>query len=428
MRILCADDDDTWTSILARQLPAWGFEPTFAGDGNEAREVLFGEDPPALALLDWMMPGASGVELCREIREAGGERYTYVILMTARQAKTDLVHGLAAGADDYLTKPVNFAELHRRLVAGRRIVELTASLEQSRDELRREMGERNRTEHELREAQKLEAMGMLAAGIAHEINTPVQFIGDSVSFISECLDAYAELTTAFRELRDAAAESGSYAELVAKIDEVADEVDIEFVEEESGAAIARTRDGVKRVAGIVAAMRSFARGKQAEKTMGDINRAISDTLIVAKNEYKYVANVHTDLGELPATYCHLGDLSQVFLNMLVNAAHACQEANERNNRAMGDIYLTTRYTADEDTIAIEFRDTGSGIPDEIIERVFEPFFTTKQAGKGTGQGLALSRVIICEKHDGRLEVDSTVGLGTTFRITLPCVRELREAA
>jgi two-component system NtrC family sensor kinase len=281
----------------------------------------------------------------------------------------------------------------------------------------RDITERQRLEVELRHAQKLESVGRLAAGIAHEINTPVQFVGDNTRFLADAFATLHGLLAAHRTLLEALP-PGALAP--AQLDEFrrAEEAsDLAYLEAEIPTAIAQTLDGIDRVATIVRAMKEFAHPSLTEeKAPADLNRGLESTLAVARNELRYVADVETDLAPLPPVVCHLGDLNQVFLNLLVNAAHAIADVKaETGERGR----IGVRTVCEGDTVLITITDTGGGIPQTIRTRVFDPFFTTKEVGRGTGQGLAIARAVVVEKHGGSLTFESEVGRGTTFFIRLP---------
>ena len=279
-------------------------------------------------------------------------------------------------------------------------------------ERKRLEADRERMELELGVAQKLEAVGQLAAGIAHEINTPIQFVGDSVHFLR---DAFEDLQRLVADYRDAWTGSMAEAEaLRARLDEAEERADLAYLQERVPAAFERTLDGVERVASIVRAMKEFAH-PQTEQAPADLNQALTTTLTVARNEYKYVAEVATEFGELPPVVCNLSDLNQVFLNLIVNAAHAIEDTS----RATGELgSIRIRTALEGDTALVSITDSGCGIPADISTRIFDPFFTTKTVGRGSGQGLALARTIV-DRHGGTLAFDSKVGVGTTFTIRLP---------
>ncbi len=273
---------------------------------------------------------------------------------------------------------------------------------------------RRRREMELRQTQRLESVGQLAAGIAHEINTPVQFVGDNARFFKGAFEDLQRLIDEYRLLgANAPGVDPQVAEALARIER---EVDLPYLKEEIPKAIGQTLDGINRVSTIVRAMKDFAHPDAKEKAPSDLNQALRSTLTVACNEIKYVADVETDFGKLPPVVCHLGDLNQVFLNLLVNASQAIEEI-VKNSGKKGTIRVKTQ--AEGPNVSITISDTGGGIPQAIRSRVFDPFFTTKPVGKGTGQGLSMARSIIVERHGGRIDFESTEGVGTSFRIQLP---------
>ena len=276
--------------------------------------------------------------------------------------------------------------------------------------------ERNKLEISLRHAQKLEAVGGLASGIAHELNTPIQFVGDNIRFLQDGFNSLEALLGKLQEVK-CAAESGSVAgRLLREANQAVTDGDLPYLMEEIPKALSQSLDGVDRVATIVRAMKDFAHSDQSQRAAADLNKALASTLIVARNEIKYVADVITDFGDLPAVECCLGDLNQVFLNLLVNAAHAIEGTMNITGKK-GVIRIQSRHEGDHVRIAVS--DTGSGIPEAIREKVFEPFFTTKAVGRGTGQGLAISRAIVVDRHGGSLTFETEMGRGTTFWITLP---------
>jgi len=270
----------------------------------------------------------------------------------------------------------------------------------------------------LRQAAKMEAIGQLAAGIAHEINTPTQYVGDNTRFLKDAFGDLLRLIEAYAELAAAAAEGRPTDEPVAAVRRATEEADLDYLREEVPQAIEQSLEGVERVAKIVAAMREFSHPGLEEKTAVDLNQAIESTLTVCRNEWKYVAEMETDLDPaLPLVPCLPGELNQVFLNIIVNAAHAIGAVVGDGAEAKGTIRVATRR--DGEWAEVRISDTGPGIPEKIRDRIFEPFFTTKGVGKGTGQGLAISHSVVVEKHRGTLTFETEPGRGTTFIIRLP---------
>lgn len=298
----------------------------------------------------------------------------------------------------------------------RQVQQRTAELRDANERLQSEIAQRKHIELELRLTQKLEAVGQLAAGIAHEINTPIQYIGDSVHFLKSAFEDLQTLIDRCLEGCEVLAQQPGCAKWAIAIKEAEESADLDYLRENAPSAFTRTLEGISHVTSIVRAMKEFAHPDQREKSLSDLNKAILTTLIVARNEYKYIADVETVLGELPPVLCYLNDLNQVFLNLVINAAHAISEVTEEGARR-GKITITTQL--DGDWVEIAIADTGCGIPEAIRDRVYDPFFTTKAVGKGTGQGLAIARSIVVDKHQGALYFDSAPEQGTTFYIRLP---------
>jgi signal transduction histidine kinase len=281
---------------------------------------------------------------------------------------------------------------------------------QIRDEVRQRLA----IEVELRQAQKLEAIGRLAAGIAHEINTPVQFITDSCTFLSDGIHSIEAGLAGYRSLLDELLASPGAADHVrARMAALELDHDLPYMREHLDAAAIRSLAGLERVAKIVRATKDFAAPRKAYKEPANLNAAIESTLVICGHETNGVADVVTELGAIPLVTCSGGELNQVFLNLIVNAAHAIAEKHEH-----GLIKIKT-WAPGDGYVKIAISDTGNGIPIEILDKIFEPFFTTKPVGKGSGQGLAIARSIVVGKHGGMLDVASQVGVGTTFTIALP---------
>ena len=268
----------------------------------------------------------------------------------------------------------------------------------------RDVSERRRLELELRHAQKLESVGRLAAGIAHEINTPIQFVSDNVRFLEESVADLLTLVTAVQK---------RFGDKDGQITDLLRDIDADFMLAEVPKALSESLEGLDRVATIVRAMKAFGHPGVEAMTAADLNEMVRNTLLVADNELKYVADVETDLADLPPVRCHIGDINQTVLNLVVNAAHAIEAAD----RGRGTIRVSTEL--DGDAVVLRVADTGNGVPPEIADKVFDPFFTTKEVGRGTGQGLALARSLVVDRHRGSIDFRSEPGAGTVFTVRLP---------
>ena len=274
----------------------------------------------------------------------------------------------------------------------------------------RDVTEQRRMASELAQSHKLEAVGQLASGVAHEINTPVQYVGDNLDFAA---DGFKQVFTYLD-----AAHAVLAPEQRASLADLARTCELDYFRDELPSSLKAARDGVRRVAELVRALKEFAHPDAHEKSDADVNRILERTITLARGETKHVCAVTTSLEATQFVRAHEGSLSQVFLNLIVNAAHAVEEVTSREGRAAE--HRISIVTRDEPgAVLVSISDTGCGIPDAIRDRIFEPFFTTKPMGKGTGQGLPLVRRVVTS-HGGTLEVDSAPGRGTTFSIRLPC--------
>ncbi len=262
---------------------------------------------------------------------------------------------------------------------------------------------------------KLEALGALASGIAHEINSPIQYIGNNLQFIADGVTSLEAVLKTYADLCDVAQNQDGFEQLVDNVERSRGDADLEFLIEELPEAIRQSLDGVRQVARLVSAMKEFAHPGSTDKEPADINETIETTVALSRNEWKYDASIEFDLAEdLPMVDCQAGELSQVWLNLIVNAAQAIRA---KPGEGQGRIWIKTALR--ENAVEIAFIDNGIGIPDDIRTQIFEPFFTTKDVGEGSGQGLAISKDIIVERHGGELHVTSEDGLGTGFVVRIP---------
>lgn len=430
MRILIAEDDIASRRLLESLLAKWQYEVVSCIDGDQAWEILARDDAPSLVILDWMMPGLDGIEVCRRVRAARASHLTYIIMLTAIDTRDDVIEALRVGADDFLCKPFNRDELRVRLQVGQRILGLQENLVQQERAARSraetlvaertiELSEANQKlkeqQAQLVHAEKMGAIGQLAAGIAHEINNPVSYITNNVDSLKEYIEIFAELIAHYETLQkqvEGAAEQEQIEESLAVVRQFSARENISFILSDTTQLIIDTQKGVVRVRDIVQGLKNFAHPNSGEPQEADINEGIESVINMAWNEIKYKAKLDKNLGELPPLTCHLGELNQVFLNLLINAGQAIEDN--------GRIGVDSQFCDGEIIVCIS--DTGNGIPQEKISRIFEPFYTTKEVGQGTGLGLAISYGII-EKHGGRIEVDSKEGEYTRFIVHLPVVRD-----
>lgn len=371
--------------------------------GRDVFSLFQDADPQILQQIkDTIARGEEARVEVRSKRKDGTEYWVGMFLGPIRDAFGWVTHYIGVSAD-----------ITARLDAERKRKEL-------QDQLAHEMQERERMALELKLSQKLESVGRLAAGIAHEINTPIQYVSDSAHFLRDAVKDLEKLLSVYYQMIHSLSQSGQGAEALAKVRETEAALDLEFMREEMPRAFDRLLDGVERVTKIVRAMKEFAHPDGEEQSPADLNHALETTLMVAHNEYKYVASVTTHFGELPPVKCNVGELNQVFLNIIVNAAHAIASAG----REVGLIEISTALAGDH--VEITFQDNGCGIAQEHIDKIYDPFFTTKEVGKGTGQGLAISRSIVVDHHGGMIEVNSTVGEGTRFKLRLPVAGRIAE--
>jgi signal transduction histidine kinase len=328
--------------------------------------------------------------LIRRIRTDPRPGYVYAILLTSLSQKADLVQGMEAGADDFLTKPFDREELRVRLRQGQRVVTLERSLAEQNRALRE-------AQAALVQQEKLASLGQLAAGMAHEINNPVAYVSNNLAVLRRDALALLDLAAEYQAGRTAEAERQVAA------------IDLPYVRETLPRLFDTSLDGLRRVREIVRNLRDFARLDEAEFKEVDLNAALASTAEVLHHELSQrQVELRTDFEALPPVACHPGKINQVFLNVLRNAAQAS---------APGGI-VEVRTLAQGEGVLIEVEDHGCGIQPEHLSRIFEPFFTTRPVGQGMGLGLSVSYGVV-RYHGGTIEAESTPGRGSVFRIRLP---------
>jgi signal transduction histidine kinase len=415
--VLVVDDTPDMAYLLARIVSHLADEVSTVGDGKAALASV-AASPPDLILLDVMMPEMTGIEVLRHLKSDEQTSDIPVILVTASGEDDDIIRGLDGGAFDYVTKPFRREVLAARVRSALSFHENANALKTANEHLEQALLDQQRMETELAQNQKLESIGRLAAGIAHEINTPAQYIGDNTRFLRDVFRDIDRLLSALEQLKHGLASDQVADDLLQQAFSVLEQVDIDYIQSETPTAIEQTLDGIERVCKIVRAMKEFSHPGQSEKQATDLKQTIESTLTVSRNEWKYVANVVTEFEEdLPAVPCFVGDLNQALLNLIVNAAQAIGNANARKTNSLGTITISTKR--DGNWVEIAIADTGEGIPEHIRDKVFDHFFTTKDVGKGTGQGLSVVQNVVVQKHGGHVRFESQEGVGTTFFIRLP---------
>jgi len=400
MRILIAEDEPMSRLLLQTHLQKWGYEVTAACNGADAWNLFQAGNFP-LVISDWMMPEMDGPELVDRIRTSERTGFVYVILLTAKTHKEDVVVGMEAGANDFVTKPFDVDELRVRVRAGERIVRLEQDLAEQYRVLRE-------TQTALVQSEKLAGLGRLAAGMAHEINNPLAYVTNNLTVLRRDMGEALALLDRYRQAR--ARLERVEPELAAEVAQREQEIDLPYFQANFGRMCDRSLEGLQRVRDIVMNLRDFARLDEAEFKEVDLNTALQVTLEILGPEIrKKHIQMQTTLADNPGVLGHPGKLNQVFFHLLGNAVQACE--------AGGRVAVRSHSEAGKEVV-VEIEDNGCGIKPEHLPRLFEPFFTTKPVGQGTGLGLSVSFGIVRD-HGGAIEVESEVGRGSLFRVRLP---------
>ncbi|MHC2068253.1 sensor histidine kinase [Bremerella sp. T1] len=399
MRVLVAEDGMMMRRILVRALEGWEYDVTEVEDGNQAWEA-FQQEPFRIILTDWVMPEMDGLELIRRIRSSETPFYVYIILLTAKSEKEDLVVGMEAGADDFLVKPVDHNELRVRLREGERIVRLEQELAEQNRQLRE-------TQAALVQSEKLASLGQMAAGMAHEINNPIALVANNLAVLKRDVAAAFELLDVYRSLHEEIAKT--HPEVAQKAAELEEECDYQWIRDESPQMFDRSQHGLQRVRDIVQNLRSFARLDEAELDYMDVNAALFAVSQLLHHEIESrQIELSIDPGEVPDILCEPVKIQQVLHHLLLNAVQASQPGS----------HISLRSSRCEEGVQIEVQDHGCGMSDSELAHIFEPFFTTRAVGSGQGLGLAVSYGIVRD-HGGSIQVRSQLGRGSTFSVQLP---------
>jgi signal transduction histidine kinase len=400
MKILVADDSEPERRLLAGLLRKWDYEAVLATNGAEAWQMFQAGDY-RLVLTDWMMPEMSGIELIQRIRKLDLPGYVYLVILTGRNQKEDLVEAMDSGADDFVPKPIHPGELRSRLRHGERIVRLERRLAEQNRQLRE-------TQAALVQSEKLASLGQMAAGMAHEINNPIAFVANNLAVLKRDVSAALAVLDAYREVQNELA--GVAPQLTALATSKEAECDLEWIRANVQQLFDRSQAGLDRVRQTVNNLRDFARLDEAVFDALDVNAALRSTANLLHHEIEQKRLVlKTEFATVRPVLCHPGKIHQVLHSLLLNAIQASH----------GGGVIVLRTNADDDAVVVEVEDHGCGIDPVNMPRIFEPFFTTKPVGSGAGLALAACYGIVRD-HGGTIGLESEAGRGSVFRVRLPC--------
>lgn len=420
--VLVVDDTPANLSVVAEVLGDAGLEVAIAIDGERAiRQATVSQ--PDLILLDVMMPGIDGFETCRRLKASSATRDIPIIFMTALSDTTDKVKGFSLGAVDYVTKPFQEAELLARVTTHLKLHQLNQTLEQQVEqrtaELNHTLQQLQHSQVQLVQSEKMAILGQLVAGVAHEINNPVNFIHGNLTHVQEYTDDLLSFIHLYQQHRHNTAP---------ELQAAAANLDLEFIQTDLPKILASMQIGTDRICEIVRSLRNFSRLDEAECKAVNIHEGINSTLLILQHRLKSKPEhpeiqVMQEYGQLPLVECYAGALNQVFMNILANAIDALEELSAKrtypdNQNHPGQITIRTTMI-DAQWVQIAIADNGVGIPKDTQQRIFDPFFTTKSSDKGTGMGMSISHQIITQKHQGKLICVSTPGQGAEFIIQIP---------
>ncbi len=393
MKILIADDDITSRLILKAELKSLGFSAITAENGNDAWLLLEQQHDIHLAILDWIMPGMTGIEICEQLKQSDKRKHpVYVILLTSMKNPADIAKGLESGADDYMAKPFNSEELKARIGAGIRIVGLQLKMIEYTEKIEQLA---NARAAQLMHADRMATIGLLTAGMAHEINNPATFISVCAQTIEENWDKFCAQIS----YKEQAQTAQSFAK-------------------EMPAIIKDIKNGVERIQDIVNGLKVYSHIESEERKALSIQTVIEQALHFAHNRLKVFKVIVHNAPDLPQVMANQRQLEQVLINILINAADALSEAADNSREKK--ILVTTEVAGKKVLVIIE--NNGPEIPENRQADIFKPFFTTKKVGEGTGLGLSICRSII-EDHNGEISVDTPPGGGVRFFIKIPFIAE-----
>lgn len=406
--VLLVDDDPVFRMTVKAMLKQ-GYTVNEVESGELALEFL-ADNETDIVLLDLNMPGISGIQVLQRLSENNRTRNIPVIFLSAADDNEAISSAFEAGAVDYLTKPVKKYELLARvnthLELRHRQLHLEDMVEERTEELLKANEELESAQTQLLQSEKMASIGQLAAGVAHEINNPVGYVASNLVSLSQYVNDIFSLIEKYESF-----DSNLPDEALDELKAIKEDIDLQYLKSDINELQSETADGISRVQEIVLSLKEFSHVGENRWEIANLHEGIDSTLNIVHNEIKYKAVVNKNYGKIEDVQCIPSQLNQVFMNFLVNAAHAIEEK--------GEITISTHQ--DGDFVKVEISDNGCGIPKDKQAKIFDPFFTTKPVGKGTGLGLSLSYKII-EKHHGSIDLDSEVGKGTKFTICLPVMQ------
>lgn len=401
MEVLLVDHVPDSCSLFQKALEKVGFDVVYESDIDRASSYLE-NGQIKIAVIHHDQPFVDGLGFLNRFASQSANSSAHIILLAENWESDELVVALECGASDFLTLPIKPDELVAKVNVGKRQVELRCQLAM---------------------AQKLESIGQLAAGVAHEINTPVQYVGDNLQFIADSIDQLVNWIKEYETLISRVDRGETFQDQMDQVIRIRKEIDWDFLQQELPLALRQSLQGVHQVGRIVGAMKGYSHMGRQDFQLVDLREIVSNAKEVARNQWKYHCDVEVQWPESwPLIPCLPGELSQVFLNLLLNAAHAIEELSLPDGRK-GIIRFVGKLS--ENQVLVEVQDTGMGIPKGIQSKVFDPFFTTKEVGKGTGQGLVMVHNIV-KQHGGEISFESYEGLGTTFFVQLPLTQTEQE--
>jgi len=410
--ILIVDDNPTNLSVLCEALNSEGFRFRVAVDGESAIAQVE-RNQPELILLDVQMPGIDGFETCRRLKTNPVTQNIPIIFTTALADTDSKTKGFSLGAVDYIPKPFAQEEVIARVRVHLQLKQLTESLEQQVSDRTKAL---QQAQVQLVQQEKLSTLGELVAGIGHEINNPVNFISSNIPPLQEYIEAITELLLLYQQ---------EYPKPTTKITSVIENLDLDFILEDIKKILNSLEIGSERIRNLSNSLRNFSRSDSDAKISADLHQGLDSTLMILQHRLKANSQrqqiaVIKNYGVLPQLNCYLGQMNQVFMNILANAIDALDEAiiQGKIRDVTPQIKIATSIESEQFAV-IRIADNGIGIPERLKKRLFEPLFTTKTVGKGTGLGLSIAHEIVVQKHKGVLDVNSQSGMGTEFIIKIP---------